>query len=189
MLELFADAASGSTGSEDLQSKVLIAAVGALGTMLVAVVSAMIGRSLAARDRRREEYADAYKSAVEWREMLHRVRRRTPSDEAALTERFHALHERIAFHEGWIGSDSRAMSIAFKKFQLSVRAETREDIRKAWGEDPARTTSVTEHAGGDPVPDRSSDERFLLAVRRHLSWQPWRRAALIWSARKSQNGN
>lgn len=173
-----------ATGPEDFSTKLAIAVVGILGTLVVALLSAFVGRTLAVRDRRREQYGEAYKTAVEWREMLHRVRRRKTNGDgdADLAQKFHDLHERIAFHEGWIGSESEAMRRAFRTLQTAVRDETREDIQKAWKADATKSTEALE-----PQPttvNRAADDAFLKAVRRHLSWQPWRRVALLWSQRE-----
>lgn len=175
--------ASAST-PEDISTKLAIAVLGILGTLIVALISAFVGRSLAVRDRRREQYGEAYKTAVEWREMVHRVRRRQPNGDGNgdLVQKFHDLHERIAFHEGWIGSESEAMRRAFRSLQTAVRDETREDIQKAWKTAATNTTEALEPQSKSV--NRAADDAFLKAVRRHLSWQPWRRVALLWSLRE-----
>lgn len=170
------------TATEDFSSKVAIAVIGILGTLVVALLSAFVGRTLAVRDRRREQYGEAYKTAVEWREMVHRVRRRQPDSDGDLAQKFHDLHERIAFHEGWIGSESEAMRRAFRTLQTEVRNETRDDIRNAW--EPSAPVDVDVLEPQVVVIDRSVDDAFLKAVRRHLSWQPLRRVALLWSQRE-----
>lgn len=174
-----------ASSSEDFSTKLAIAVVGILGTLIVALLSAFVGRTLAVRDRRREQYGEAYKTAVEWREMLHRVRRRQTNGDgdAALAQKFHDLHERIAFHEGWIGSESEAMRRAFRTLQTAVRDETREDIQKAWKTPAPKSTEALEPQL--TLATRTADNDFLTAVRRHLSWQPWRRVALLWSQREN----
>lgn len=109
--------------SHGFLTKLLVAGVTILGTNVVAVLSAHLGRATAARDRRRQTYGEAYKTAVEWREMVYRVRR-TADSEKDLVEKFHSLQERIAFHEGWIGSQSKCMRLSYRQLVRAARSET-----------------------------------------------------------------
>lgn len=179
---LYIIATATQSNTESFTSKVALAIIGIFGTVIVALISALIGRALAVRDRRREQYGNAYKTAVEWREMVFRVRRRSSDSDADLQQKFHDLHERIAFHEGWIGSESEAMRRAFRKLQTAVRDETRACIQQAWQTTPSDSLETINSQ--EIIENKKADDAFLKAVRRHLSWQPWRRLALMWSQRK-----
>jgi hypothetical protein len=131
------------------------------------------------RDRRRSLYADAYQAALSWEEMLYRVRRRDPEGTYALAERFHAVQERIDFHQGWIAGESIPFGRAYCRLVLTIKSHTREPIRLAWASAPVKPGE-----GGFPVTPIDASElqaardRFIDDHRDHLSFQPWRRRRL-----------
>lgn len=174
----------------DDQVKLVIAAIGILSGVLVVVLSALIARQSEQRDRRRELYAEAYRAVLEWHEMLYRVRRRSsdPNDVQTLRDRFHGLQERISFYEGWIGSESVYMRHSYCLFVQDVRDRMRPLIEHAWGK--ATRARRRNGADDDERPDVGGfAEKFLRDVRGHLSWQPWRRIAVVWRHRRWFGGS
>ncbi|WP_338773068.1 hypothetical protein V7968_16460 [Nocardia vulneris] len=154
--------------------KLLVAGVAAVSAVIVAVLSASFSRASAQRDRRRQMYGEAFRAALEWREMLYRVRRRdnTEEGERAVIDKFHDLQERLDYYEGWIGSESKYMRRSYQKLIREAKSVTRDYIRDAW-DNPGRRGNANandEH----PMISINVQDRFLRDVRHHLSLQPWR---------------
>lgn len=99
---------------------------------VVAVAGILVSQATTRRDRRRELYADAYRTALALVEMVYRVRRANADNAQALADHFHDLHERLNFHQGWIETESNYMGRAYRRFVLSIRAETAEPLVEAW---------------------------------------------------------
>lgn len=167
----------------DSEIKILTAGLAAAVTLLVAVFTASVARGSTRRTRRLDMYAQAYRAALEWRELAYRVARRGGSEEEAraLVERFHDLQERLTFHEGWIGSESRYLQKSYRKFVSQTRVAFEDPIRNAW--ESGQINPVWGKVQIDAA-DPPDGDTFLRDVRAHLSIQPWRRAAVLWRNRK-----
>lgn len=102
----------------------------------VAGVFALVGivTNLAAtrRDRRRELYAQAYRTALALVEMVYRLRTADPDNARSLADHYHQIHEDINFHQGWIESESEEMGRAYRRLLLRIRAETEDLMRDGW---------------------------------------------------------
>lgn len=154
--------------------KIIVAVTAAVSALVVALISAWIARVFTHRDRKRTMYGEAYRTALEWREMLYRVRRRDNTDESArlITDRFHDLEERLDFYEGWIGSESRYMARSYKKLVRASKVAVLDLIRDAW-EHPGKTGNANAADTHPPAAPTVASE-FLRDVRGHLSAQPIR---------------
>ena len=129
---------------------------------------------LVGRDRRRQMYGEAFRVALEWREIVYRVRRRdnTTDHDRALVDRYHELQERLDYYEGWIGSESRYMRRSFKRLVKAVKDATKDALQSAWN-----TKGKLGNADPDdrhPQIEQSAMDNYLRDVRSHLSLQPWR---------------
>lgn len=160
------------------QATIIAAGIALVSALLVAVLSAFIARVLVGRDRRRQMYGEAFRVALEWREMVYRVRREDNSTEhdRALVDRFHELQERHDYYEGWIGSESRYMRRSFKRLISAVKDETKDNLQEAW-----KTKGKLGNADPNdhhPTIPRSATDGYLRDVRSHLSLQPWRWIAM-----------
>jgi hypothetical protein len=170
----------------DDQLKLVAAGAAASAAVIVAVLSAFLARVFAGRDRRRQMYGEAFRAALEWQEMLYRVRRRDKSDEAerVILDRFHDLQERLNYYEGWIGSESKYMRRSYRDLVEKQKLATRALIQEAWDK-PGKKGNA---ADGDLHPDaggsRTAPDVFLRDVRNHLSVQPWRWFMVIIRNRK-----
>lgn len=112
-------------------------------TVLLAVLRALALWATGKRDRQRELYIRAYKTAMAWREMVYRVRRRAEGVEAerTLIDRFHELQEEIDYYQGWTAGESKWMGRSFCGLVAAIKEATREPIRFAWAQ-PERRTAV-----------------------------------------------
>jgi hypothetical protein len=146
----------------------------------VAILSAWIARVFVGRDRRRQMYGEAFRAAMEWKEMLYRVRRRdnTMENDRDIINRFHDLQQRIDYYEGWIGSESRYMRRSFTKLVKAAKAATQNEIRRAW--DKRGKSGNADLRDVHPSVDPAIQDQYLSDVRAHLSIQPWRWLAVWW---------
>jgi hypothetical protein len=126
------------------------------------------------RDRRRELYADAYKTALAMVEMVYRLRGAGPDNLRDLADHFHQIHEEINFHQGWIETESPEMGRAYRRLILSIRAETREPINEGWKalrELPTdKSIARLGVVSGDHPDVTAAKRQFLADVSAHLSW-------------------
>ena len=158
----------------------------AVTAIVVALMSLLIARSFVGRDRKRQLYGEAYKTALEWREMVYRLRRRdnTREHDRLLTDRFHDLEERLDFYNGWIGSESLYMRRSYEKLVADSKQATLALIRDAW--DVAGRAGNADPSDVHPTPSPDLADAFLRDVRSHLSFQPWRWAAVVIRNRKGK---
>ena len=146
--------------------------IGLTATLAAAVIAAAVAIGQAGRARRRNLYSDAYRSAMAWREMVYRVRRRSAGQEPELIAHFHEIQEQIHYHEGWIGTESPALAASYCTLVKTVRDVCAAPIREAWKAAPRDFANQTEPA--DVHPDvASAANAFLRDAREHLSPWPW----------------
>lgn len=154
------------------EGAVLGAAITATFALFGAIYLNAVGRKRDNDARRRDLYSNAYRAALEWCEGVYRVRRRKAdgTQDHELIERFHDLQERIAFHEGMLGTESEGLGKAYGELLGAVMGECKTLLQLAWAE-PGRAPS-------DPTPDdekspdlREAKATFCRAVRKHMT--PW----------------
>jgi hypothetical protein len=167
----------------DNDVKLLVGASAAITAVAVAFISAALARVFAQRDRRRQMYGEAFRTALEWREMVYRVRRRdnTKEHDRELVDKFHDLQERLDYYEGWIGSESKFMRRSYSKLIRAAKDATREDLQDAWNRQGR--TGNAEPSDHHPEIDIAVKDRFLKDVRGHLS--VWRRPG-VWKRNWSE---
>lgn len=147
----------------------------------VAAAVAIYNQASSRQDRRRAAYGQAYRAAVEWTELLWRVRRREVGGEHDLARLFHAAQEAINFHRGWIRSEDEGMAVSYCRFVDQVKKASLPLIQDAWKEPvPYRPWEhgVSPCATSEPDIGAAEDE-FFLALAKHLhpvkSW--WKEAS------------
>jgi hypothetical protein len=156
-----------------------------LTTGAIGFVSLILGHLLTRSSERRQARAvlcaEAFKTAIAWREMIYRVRRRSgePTEDRALIERFHKLQEDIDFHEGWIGAESVWLGRSYSLLVKSVKLECRDLIDEAWRSELRKPVDGTPKADKHPAIEEAC-RRFLFDVRAHLApiCFPWLKIAL-----------
>jgi len=161
----------------DNDVKLVVGASSAITAVSVAVISAALARVFSQRDRRRQMYGEAFRTALAWREVVYRVRRRDNSEQhdRELIDRFHDLQERLDYYEGWIGSESRFMRRSYRKLVIASKGATRHDLQQAWNR--RGRTGNADPNDHHPTIDRRHTDEFLKDVRGHLS--VWRRPG-VW---------
>jgi len=166
------------SGLTDSEHALVVAGIAAGASLLVAFLAALFAYLATKRDRRRVLYGEALRAALTWQEMVYRVRRRRDGAESALMERFHDMHDQLAYYQGWIGSESKYMERSYRRLVSRIKSGTEPLITAAWGESirplPANSNESDQHE--DFRPDV---ERFLNDVRSHLSPLPWRKLAAV----------
>lgn len=152
--------------------------VAALVTGVVTLAGMAWTRMNQRRDQRRTLYAESFKAALAWVEMLYRVRRRGPDQTYELAGQFHSLQEKIDFHQGWIAAESRALGRAYCRLVLVVKHLTFEPIKAAWKEAPCRPEDGFSLAEETHPPVARAKDQFIEDLRDHLSLNPVRRRTL-----------
>ena len=147
-------------------------------TLVVGIVSLLVAHMANKRERRRVLYSEAVKTAVTWREMVYRVRRRGTGQERELIERFHALQDDLSYYQAWVGAESKAMSSSYERLIKAIKTKTEPLITAAWEADlraaPGNARQTDQH------PDLSEPlANFMRDVRGHLSPWPWRKLAVM----------
>lgn len=168
------------------EATVVAAGIALVSAAIVALLSAFTARAFVSRDRRRQMYGEAFRSALEWREILYRVRRRdnTKEHDRDIIDRFHELQERLDFYEGWIGSESEYLRRSFKKLVKAAKDATQSDIQAAWSKRGKSGNAAP--ADSHPSIDQGVMDGYLRDVRGHLSLQPWRWIAVVWRNREGK---
>lgn len=161
----------------------LIALIAGSVSLVVAAVGVIASYFANRREQRRLTYSQAVRAATAWKELLYRVRRRRPGDEASIVELFHQAQDDLVYYEAWVGADSRFMARSYSRLVKAVKSDTEALIRQAWESDvrPAPGNALDD----DVHPEISSAVgAFLQDVRSHLSPWPWRKIAMAWRNRK-----
>ncbi len=164
----------------DTERALAVAGIAATATVTAAVVAAAAAYFSSRLDRRRILYSEAVRAAVAWKELLYRVRRRADSDEAAhaIIALFHDTQDQLTYYQGWVGSDSKYMARSYKRLVRRVKTTTEPLIQEAWQASPRLIPGSA--ISSDVHPDIETwTEEFLKDVRSHLSWQPWRKLAVV----------
>ncbi|BBX31722.1 hypothetical protein MMAG44476_18142 [Mycolicibacterium mageritense DSM 44476 = CIP 104973] len=158
----------------DNDIKLIVGASAAVSALSVAFLSAALARIFAQRDRRRQMYGEAFRTALAWHEMVYRVRRRDNTDEhdRVLVDKFHELQERLDYYEGWIGSESKYMRRSYRKLVNAEKSSTASDLNVAWDKPGKKGNADSED--NHPAVERAIRDGYLRDVRGHLSLQPWR---------------
>lgn len=165
------------------EATLIAAGTAAVSATFVAMLSAFIARIYVGRDRRRQMYGEAFRAALDWREMVYRLRRRdnTKENDREIDDRFHDLQERLNFYEGWIGSESKYMRRSFTTLVDASKCAAKQDIQAAW--DKRGKTGNADPGDHHPVIDQAVIDTFLRDVRAHLSSRPWCWAGVAWRNR------
>jgi hypothetical protein len=150
----------------------------ALAAGFFALAGIAMNRYCDRRDQRRTLYAEAYRAALAWVEMLYRVRRRDPSDPYPLAAQFHTLQEGIDFHQGWIDSESLWLGRAYRRLVRSIKALTFGEIKNAWKNAPCSPDDGFSLAEETHPPVAAAKEQFIGDLRDHLSLHPLNRRRL-----------
>jgi hypothetical protein len=166
----------------------LIGLVAIVASAFGALIIFALSQLAATRDRQREEYAKALQSAVKWKEMPYRIRRRDPNDQAAATrlvEVMHELQEEIAFHDAWLSVQAPEVAIAYRSLIEKVKSETEGHLQVAWeaGESPPVPMNI-----GNLYPIEYGQDRmaYIEAVQYHIRWMGIRRRIPVLGPKAAQ---
>ena len=154
--------------------KVVAALVAAGGTTVLALLKGMAWLISGPRERRRAMYVEALEHALDWKEMPHRLRRRSPDDgdeEKELRERFHQLQEKIERARGRIGTESGFLARSYCRLVRDIKTAALPYIERTREEPAGHPLGATAEEDRPPGTD-DAQRRFLLDVRLHLSLWP-----------------
>jgi hypothetical protein len=124
---------------------------GAIATIIAALVAAIVslftlwlaGRR-ADRNRRRENFAQAFAAVVAYREYPFAVRRRRPDipadERVRLSEALRSVQRELAFHKAWVAVEARPETAAeYEELVKETRRVAGGYIRDAWNRPAAQT--------------------------------------------------
>jgi hypothetical protein len=142
--------------------------------ILGALLGAAIGRWSDARNRRREQYADAVRVLVRWAEYPYRIRRRTsdePDELRRLAELGHDLQEQLQCHNTWIQAENHHVGLTYANAIATIKARTGNAAAEAWQAQPATTgpAMVLNDWGPSSIDDVLS--MVNRAVARRFGWR------------------
>ncbi|WP_134730286.1 hypothetical protein [Amycolatopsis nivea] len=158
------------TQQNEAPSNVAGPLITASATVSVAFISAALIYLAGKRDRRRELYGKAFQAAIAWEELYFRVLRREQGFDKELVDRFHTIQEDIAFHTGWIGSESEIMRRRYLRLATLVKSTLAPHIRDAWSTPPRPPNETVQPVNEIPFPSLNAEhEKYLRDVRSHLS--------------------
>ena len=168
--------------SKPIDTQLIVGAITAVSAITVLLLGSYLSHAHQRRAKRAEMYAEAFKTAVSWREMLYRVRRRErkPEASAELVKLFHDLQEKINFYDGWISIESIYVHRSYCRLVKAVKSKTEDLLNEAWQKAPrAPSTPISDLEIHPDLREESYD--FLWSVRAHLSPSLflWMKIALI----------
>jgi hypothetical protein len=178
VLSLVSSSAARSGGVADFTTTVLApAVVAAIISATVVLVGLWISGRRAEVVRKRELFAKAFEATVGYREFAYAIRRRRHDQPAAervrLSEAIRETQQQLAFYSAWIEIESPHVAGAYDELVLQTRQMAGQYMRDAWNERaPRRDSQVNIPGGLDYTTLRPFEQRYLAAVRDHLS--PWR---------------
>jgi hypothetical protein len=166
-----------ASGGENLVVVVLLAVLPIMG----ALFGGALGRWADARNRRRDQYADAIRVLVRWAEYPYRIRRRSSNDRdelRMLIDMGHDLQEQLQCHRTWIGAECLWLGDEYGDAVARIKSGAREAIADAWRADPVSTRGDLVLDGWGPSPIEDDLDRLNRAIscrfglRRTISWIP-----------------
>lgn len=149
------------------------------------LVTLLFTRYFEVMSDKKKLFADAYKAAMAWQEMLYRVRRRAPGvvEEQKLVERFHQLQEEINYYQGLVFTESEVLGLSYDRFVNHVKKENKQLIQEAW-ESPIRRPKLgviktskypnTTKAGKAFLRDTRNWFSFWQVPKLFVLWRNWR---------------
>jgi hypothetical protein len=153
----------------------------ALITAAVALFGQAVSRIWEARDRRRDEYSEAFATAMEWTEFPYRIARRLSNDAEAVAPIVAAMHqsqERICFHTNWLGTLSEDMGNTYSSLVNAVKTKSAPHIQTAWKQEPAPVPEGMILGNAFPIDVTIEVDEFARQIRRDLSiwrhFEVWR---------------
>ncbi len=144
--------------------------------LLLFWVKRIYDESVKRRERRRRTYADALGACLEYKEYVFAIYRRGKKDREAERLRISSglmdVQKRIAHHQAWLMTESKAVSAAYEKLVKCLRKVAGGEMKKAWNTPPI--TRDSQMTIGPPIDWSELDDEvasYVKAVRRTLS--PW----------------
>lgn len=151
---------------------VVVAYIGLLGTLLTIAVNGYKARTA----RKREQFAEALSTVLEYWEFPYVVRRRRhdqpEAERVRISEAMRDVQRRLAFHQAWIRTESQTVSKVFDELVVQTRTVIGGQIRQAWESPPI--TSDPQMNISDVTFDGLTNiqDRYLAAVDAELSLWP-----------------
>jgi hypothetical protein len=151
-------------------SSLIVAAIGLVGIMLSAWISAMLDR----RTRGRERYAQMAATLAAWIELPFMIRRRTSNDRATvddLVAHIQELQRQLTIDHAELRADCRWLAACRDEAKGAIQDAARPLITEAWATPPVSDTSQFSLGDWGNTSSRNSLEAFVDQVRWRFGWR------------------
>lgn len=148
------------------------------------ILTIIISRFFDKNTKRKELFANAYKTVLSWQEMLYKIRRRDNSkgQEAKLIREFHTLQKQMNFYKGMFSIESKSLGLSYQEFINKVKTKTGDLIFEAWSKKGEKPSSTYHREANHPNISNES-ELFLTDTRDWLSWLLIPKLKVVWRNR------
>jgi hypothetical protein len=120
--------------------KALLTAVAA--PLLLFIVKSWHSEFVKRRDRRRELYADALSTCMEYEEfpfVIYRRNGKKPEDERLrISEALRDVQKHIAYHQSWLRTESMSVADKYDELVSTLRSVAGEEMKKRWKAAPIK---------------------------------------------------
>lgn len=151
------------------------ASVAAAISLAGSIVTVWVGERRERLNRQRDTFAKALAAAVDFREFPFVVRRRRASEPEAertrISEELRKLQRALNYYTAWIEVESVAVAAAYKSLVEGTRGVVGPMLREAWTQPPLLSDVDVNIVGLDFSPLTAPEQRYIEAVRKHLSWR------------------
>jgi hypothetical protein len=122
---------------------VVAPAIAILGAALTALLTYLLNRRAAHRERRAHAFGEALSVVEDYAEMPYRIRRRPGTVEGRnqLTEEVSRIYSRLAFHQALLDIEAPPVAAAYRILVNVAKAEVGSQMKAAW-QKPVRTTDA-----------------------------------------------
>jgi hypothetical protein len=149
--------------------------------VVAAILTAAVNTALARRKTLEEErsrlrttFAEAFETAMRYKEMPYAIRRRRDDEAGAervrLSDELRRVQERLSYFSVWIAGESTDVGKSFEALVDALRRVAGSACHDAWMSEPAQTDEAM-NIGRDEVDLtelRVYEDDFMAAARRHL---------------------
>lgn len=114
-----------------------------LGAALIALLTYVLNRRAARRERRAHAFGEALSVVEDYAEMPYRIRRRPGTVEGRnqLTEEVSRIYSRLAFHQALLDIEAPPVADAYRLLVNAAKAEVGVQMKTAW-QKPVRVTDA-----------------------------------------------
>ena len=155
----------------------IAAIVGAIAGLLTSGVTGWWTAIRASTERRQQHFAEALALVSEYYEFPYVIQRRGSCHQEAerlrISTELRAVQQKIAFHQGWLRTESVQVSDAYDQLVCEMRSVVGRQMHEAWKLKPIETDAEMNITGIDRGKFEEFRIAYLGAVRQRCSCRRW----------------